>query len=304
MTDEHYKVLANYKQFLRLEQNLSANSIEAYLSDAEKFVVAIEAEKISIEDVDYGFLQDFVAQLYDLGISPRSIARIISGIRSLYRFFLADSLAASDPSELLEAPKIGLHLPEVLSLEEIDAIIAAIDLDKPQGARDRAIIEVLYSCGLRVSELCSLRISDVYLDEAYLKVFGKGRKERLVPMSKPAIETIDCYLTSSRRIVPKRGQESFLFLSRLGKAISRITVFTIVKGLAAAAGIEKEISPHTFRHSFATHLLEGGANLQAIRLMLGHEDISTTAIYTHTDKKRLRQVIMEHHSRNISDNDS
>lgn len=304
MTDEHYKVLANYKQFLRLEQNLSANSIEAYLSDAEKFVVAIEAEKISIEDVDYGFLQHFVAQLYDLGISPRSIARIISGIKSLYRFFLADSLAASDPSELLEAPKIGLHLPEVLSLEEIDAIIAAIDLGKPQGARDRAIIEVLYSCGLRVSELCSLRISDVYLDEAYLKVFGKGRKERLVPMSKPAIETIDSYLTSSGRVVPKRGQESFLFLSRLGKAISRITVFTIVKGLAAAAGIEKEISPHTFRHSFATHLLEGGANLQAIRLMLGHEDISTTAIYTHTDKKRLRQVIMEHHSRNISDNDS
>lgn len=302
MTDSHFALLEHYKQYLRLEQNLSSNSIEAYLSDAEKFVESIEADGVKISEVDYNYLQHFVASLYDLGIATRSIARILSGIRSLYRYLLADSIVDADPTELLETPKLGLHLPEVLTVEEIDAMLAAIDENSKNGARDRAIIEVLYSCGLRVSELCNLRINHVNLDEAYLKVYGKGRKERLVPMSESAIVAIEDYLNSDDRVVPKQGQESFLFISRLGKAISRITVFALVKQLALDAGITKNISPHTFRHSFATHLLEGGANLQAIRLMLGHEDIGTTAIYTHIDNQRLREVILEHHPRNMSSN--
>ena len=189
-------------------------------------------------------------------------------------------------------------MPEVLTVEEIDAMLAAIDRNKPTALRDQAIIEVLYSCGLRVSELCELRINQVNLNEAYLKVFGKGRKERLVPMSQSAIDAVEDYLASEERYTPKRGQESFLFLSRMGKAISRITVFALIKQLASDAGITKNVSPHTFRHSFATHLLEGGANLQAIRLLLGHEDIGTTAIYTHIDKQHLREVILDHHPRN------
>lgn len=299
MTDSHFALLEHYKQYLRLEQNLSPNSIEAYLSDAEKFIESIEADGVEICEVDYDYLQHFVASLYDLGIATRSIARILSGIRSLYRYLLADSIVDADPTELLETPKLGLHLPEVLTVEEIDAMLVAIDENSKNGARDKAIIEVLYSCGLRVSELCSLRINHVNLDEAYLKVYGKGRKERLVPMSESAIVAIENYLNSDDRVVPKKGQESFLFISRLGKAISRITVFALVKQLAMDAGITKNISPHTFRHSFATHLLEGGANLQAIRLMLGHEDIGTTAIYTHIDNQRLREVILEHHPRNM-----
>ena len=298
MTDEHFSLLQSYKQYLQLEQNLSPNSIEAYLSDAERFIEMIESDGVKLKEVNYDYLQYFVASLYDLGIAPRSTARIISGIRSLYRYLLAENILDTDPSELLETPKLGLHLPEVLTVEEIDAMLAAIDRNKPTALRDQAIIEVLYSCGLRVSELCELRINQVNLNEAYLKVFGKGRKERLVPMSQSAIDAVEDYLASEERYTPKRGQESFLFLSRMGKAISRITVFVLIKQLASDAGITKNVSPHTFRHSFATHLLEGGANLQAIRLLLGHEDIGTTAIYTHIDKQHLREVILDHHPRN------
>lgn len=298
MTDEHFSLLQSYKQYLQLEQNLSPNSIDAYLSDAERFIEMIESDGVKLKEVNYDYLQYFVASLYDLGIAPRSTARIISGIRSLYRYLLADNILDTDPSELLETPKLGLHLPEVLTVEEIDAMLAAIDRNKPTAPRDQAIIEVLYSCGLRVSELCELRINQVNLNEAYLKVFGKGRKERLVPMSQSAIDAVEDYLALEERYTPKRGQESFLFLSRMGKAISRITVFVLIKQLASDAGISKNVSPHTFRHSFATHLLEGGANLQAIRLMLGHEDIGTTAIYTHIDKQHLREVILDHHPRN------
>lgn len=300
MREEHQALLREYQIYLRLEQNLAPNSIEAYLSDSEKFIASLEEDQVMLNEVSYEYLQYFVATLYDLGISPRSVARIISGLRSLYRFLLAENKIASDPTELLETPKIGLHLPEVLSVEEIDAILQAIDYTKPQALRDKAIIEVLYSCGLRVSELCMLQLSQLFLDDCYLRVLGKGRKERLVPMSTSATEAVKEYLQSEDRFEPKQGQENFLFISRFKKAISRITVFTLVKNLACLAGIDRPISPHTFRHSFATHLLEGGANLQAIRLMLGHEDIATTAIYTHIDRQRLREVILQHHPRNRS----
>lgn len=300
MTDKHFILLKHYHQYLQLEQNLTKNSIVAYLNDAEKFVRSMESDGVSLEEVSYDYLQYFVASLYDLGITPRSIARIISGIRSLYRYLLAENIVMKDPSELLESPKIGLHLPEVLSVDEIDAILNQSDLSSSYPKRDRAILELLYSCGLRVSELCSLQFHQLNFDEAYLKVYGKGRKERLVPMSPSSIYAIKEYLDSEERATPLKGQDNFLFLSRLGKAISRITIFTIVKKLALEAGISKNISPHTFRHSFATHLLEGGANLQAIRLMLGHEDVATTAIYTHIDKSHLREVILEHHPRNKS----
>ncbi len=299
MTDK--ELLNAYKRYLRLELNLTENSIQAYLGDAEKLFSYIETTGVLLEEVSYDTLQHFVAQLYDLGISPRSIARIISGVKSLYRFLLLEEYVEVDPSELLESPKIGLHLPTVLSIEEIDRMLSCIDMSKEEGLRNRAIIEVLYSCGLRVSELCHLRMRDVHPEEEFIQVWGKGRKERLVPISPSALEAIDAYLSSDKRPEAKVGEGEYIFLSRRGKAISRITVFCLIKDLAALAGVNKEVSPHTFRHSFATHLLEGGANLQAIRVMLGHEDIGTTEIYTHMDKRKLRQDILKYHPRNSAD---
>lgn len=299
MTDK--ELLNAYKRYLRLELNLTENSIQAYLGDAEKLFSYIETTGVLLEEVSYDTLQHFVAQLYDLGISPRSIARIISGVKSLYRFLLLEEYVEVDPSELLESPKIGLHLPTVLSIEEIDRMLSCIDMSKEEGLRNRAIIEVLYSCGLRVSELCHLRMRDVHPEEEFIQVWGKGRKERLVPISPSALEAIDAYLSSDKRPEAKVGEGEYIFLSRRGKAISRITVFCLIKDLAALAGVNKEVSPHTFRHSFATHLLEGGANLQAIRVMLGHEDIGTTEIYTHIDKRKLRQDILKYHPRNSAD---
>ncbi len=299
MTDK--ELLNAYKRYLRLELNLTENSIQAYLGDAEKLFSYIETTGVLLEEVSYDTLQHFVAQLYDLGISPRSIARIISGVKSLYRFLLLEEYVEVDPSELLESPKIGLHLPTVLSIEEIDRMLSCIDMSKEEGLRNRAIIEVLYSCGLRVSELCHLRMRDVHPEEEFIQVWGKGRKERLVPISPSALEAIDAYLSSDKRPEAKVGEGEYIFLSRRGKAISRITVFCLIKDLAALAGVNKEVSPHTFRHSFATHLLEGGANLQAIRMMLGHEDIGTTEIYTHIDKRKLRQDILKYHPRNSAD---
>lgn len=287
-----------YKRYLRLELNLTENSIQAYLGDVEKLFAYMKGGNIKLEDVTYTTLQHFLAQLYDLGISPRSIARVISGIKSFYRFLILEEYVEIDPSELLETPKIGLHLPTVLSVEEIDLIIESIDMTKDEGLRNKAIIEVLYSCGLRVSELCHLRLRDVHPEEGFIQVWGKGRKERLVPISTSALEAINKYLSSDKRPVPKPGETEYIFLSRRGKAISRITVFCLIKDLAILAGITKDISPHTFRHSFATHLLEGGANLQAIRIMLGHEDIGTTEIYTHIDKTQLRRDILKYHPRN------
>lgn len=297
MTEENSLLLEAYRRYLRLELNLTGNSVEAYLTDATKLIDYTEDENLTWQQLDYPVLQQFVARLYDVGISARSVARIISGVRSFFRFLLVEGYIESDPSELLEAPKIGVHLPEVLTVEEIDAILDAVGMDSPEGPRNAAMIELLYSCGLRVSELTSLRLSDIFPDDGYLRVYGKGRKERLVPMSQSAIRAIEIYL-ATRTVEPKKGEEVYLFLSKRGKAISRITVFTIVKALAGKADIQKSISPHTFRHSFATHLLEGGAHLEAIRLMLGHADISTTSIYTHIDRSHLREQILKYHPRN------
>ncbi len=290
-----------YKRYLRLELNLTENSISAYLTDVSKLLSYIECENLAIEQVEYERLHHFVAELYDLGIAPRSIARVISGIKNFFRFLVIEEYIENDPSELLEMPKLGMHLPTVLSLEEVDRILAVIDVSTPEGIRNRAIIEVLYSCGLRVSELCSLRFQNLHFEEGYIQVWGKGRKERLIPISSPAMNAVEEYISSEMRVTPKAGEEEFIFISKRGKAISRITVFCMIKDLAQQADIQKEISPHTFRHSFATHLLEGGANLQGIRLMLGHEDIATTEIYTHIDRTKLRDEILRCHPRNQKD---
>lgn len=290
-------IIARYKTWLRLEKSLSANSIDAYLTDLDKLTRFIESEGKEYTDITYQDLQQFVAQLRDIGIHPRSQARIISGIKSFYRFMLLDEYITIDPTELLESPKIGLKLPEVLTVNEINNILDSIDLSLPEGQRNRAMLEVLYSCGLRVSELIALRYSDIYFEEGFIKVEGKGSKQRLVPISDTAIREIKNYLLDRNRMVVKKGFEDILFLSRRGTALSRIMVFHIIKQQTEMAGVRKNVSPHTFRHSFATHLLEGGANLRAIQEMLGHEKITTTEIYTHIDRQFLRKEILEHHPR-------
>lgn len=290
-------IIAKYKIHLRLEKSLSANSIEAYLTDLDKLLRFADSEGLEIKEITYGDLQQFVAQLRDIGIHPRSQARIISGIKSFYRFLLLDDYITIDPTELLESPKIGLKLPEVLTVNEINNILDTIDLSLAEGQRNRAMLEVLYSCGLRVSELTGLRFSDVYFVEGFIKVEGKGSKQRLVPISETAIHEIKNYLYDRNAIAVKKGFEDILFLSRRGTALSRIMVFHIIKQQTELAGIRKNVSPHTFRHSFATHLLEGGANLRAIQEMLGHENITTTEIYTHIDREFLRKEILEHHPR-------
>lgn len=293
-------LVRKYKQYLVLEKSLSSNTLDAYMHDLDKLLRFLQEEGREPLETTLEDLQHFAAGLHDIGIHPRSQARIISGVRSFFRFLLLTDRIESDPSELLENPKIGQHLPEVLSVEEIDAIIEAIDLSKPEGQRNRAMLETLYSCGLRVSELCGLRLSDLYLEEGFIKVEGKGSKQRLVPISPRAIKEIGFWLMDRNghwRVKP--GFEDHLFLARWGNGIGRIMVFHLIKELAEAAGISKNISPHTFRHSFATHLLEGGANLRAIQCMLGHESIATTEIYTHIDRSMLRSEIIEHHPRNI-----
>ena len=290
-------IIDKYKTWLRLEKSLSANSIEAYLTDLDKLIRFVESEGKDFATISYQDLQQFVAQLRDIGIHPRSQARIISGIKSFYRFLLLDEYITADPTELLESPKIGLKLPEVLTVNEINDILDTIDLSLPEGQRNRAMLEVLYSCGLRVSELISLRYSDVYFDEGFIRVEGKGSKQRLVPISETAIREIKNYLLDRNLMVVKKGFEDILFLSRRGTALSRIMVFHIIKQQTEMAGVHKNVSPHTFRHSFATHLLEGGAHLRAIPEMLGHEKITTTEIYTHIDRQFLRKEILEHHPR-------
>lgn len=290
-------IIEKYTTWLRLEKSLSANSIDAYLTDLDKLVRFMESEGKGYADITYQDLQQFVARLCDIGIHPRSQARIISGIKSFYRFLQIDGYMTTDPTELLESPKIGLRLPEVLTVDEINSILDSIDLSLPEGHRNRAMLEVLYSCGLRVSELISLRFPDIYLDEEFIRVEGKGNKQRLVPISETAIREIKNYLPDRNRITAKKGFEDVLFLSRRGTALSRIMVFHVVKQQTEMAGIHKNVSPHTFRHSFATHLLEGGANLRAIQDMLGHEKITTTEIYTHVDTLFLRKEILEHHPR-------
>ena len=268
------------------------------MTDLSKLSGFLENENLKVEDVTLDNLQQFIAQLYDIGINARSVARIISGIKSFYGFLVLDGYMQTDPTELLETPKIGLKLPTVLSLDEIDSLMSVIDLSTKEGQRNRAILEVLYSCGLRVSELTKLKFSDIFLDESFIKVEGKGSKQRLVPISHTAINEINKYLYYRREMNIKKGYEDILFLSNRGTPISRIMVFHFIKQYTEQSGIKKTISPHTFRHSFATHLLEGGANIRAIQLMLGHEKITTTEIYTHMDREYLRQEIIEHHPRN------
>lgn len=284
--------------YSRLERGLSNNSLSAYRRDIEKLSEFSTAMKKGPEDLNLEDFQRFVKWLNELGLAARSQARLISGIKAFYRYLLLEDLLQDDPTELLEAPKIGLKLPEVLSKEEIDRIIAAIDLSKPEGTRNKAIIETLYSCGLRVSELVNLMLSHVYFDDGFLRVIGKGDKERLVPVGDDAMRYIKIYVDQVRvHQNIEAGSEDILFLNRRGRMLTRVMIFNIVKDLCMRAGITKNVSPHTFRHSFATHLVDGGADLRAIQEMLGHESITTTEIYMHLDRDYLRSAIMAYHPR-------
>lgn len=291
-------LVQKYKRYLLLEKGLSKNTISAYLTDLRKLIKYVEINELSVKDLKTSHLEEFLAELYDQGIKARSIARVLSGIKSFYHFLFLDGYIETNPSELLESPQIGLKLPTVLSVEEIDAILSAIDVSTVEGTRNYAIIETLYSCGLRVSEVASLKFTNLFFDEGFIRVDGKGSKQRLVPISDTAIKKIKSYLNYRNTIVAKKGSEDFLFLSKRGTPISRITVFWYIKQYAELAGITKTISPHTFRHSFATHLIERGANIRYVQAMLGHEKITTTEIYTHLDMNFYRQEIISHHPLN------
>ncbi len=293
-------LLTGFRSWLQLERSLSENSVDAYTHDVEKLTQYLENRswKGQPADLELRDLQDFVQWVAGLGMSARSQARIISGLRTFYRYLLLENLSMKNPTELLELPKLGRKLPEVLSVQEINLIIAQIDLSKPEGERNRAMLETLYSCGLRVSELVSLRINDLHFEEGFLSVTGKGNKERLVPIGRTAIQLINAYIREIRSHVPvTKGNENIVFLNRRGSRLSRVMVFTIIKDLSLRAGIKKHVSPHTFRHSFATHLVEGGADLRAVQEMLGHESITTTEIYTHLDREYLRAAILQFHPR-------
>lgn len=292
-------VLKKYRTYIMLEQGHADNTREAYLRDVERFLGWLNEEQIELTSVVLDTLHRYSWELIDAGITARSVARVHSSLRSFFRFLVLEGFLETDPTELLESPKIGKHLPEVLTLKEVDAIIAAIDLSQPYGQRDRAVIELLYSCGLRVSELCSLKMSELFLDEGFLRVTGKGSKQRLVPISPKAIRELELWFADRCHIVPKKGEEDFVFISQHRRQrLSRITVFHNIRVYASLAGITKTISPHTFRHTFATHLLEGGANLRAIQSMLGHEEIRTTEIYTHIDRRFLRDQVLTCFPRN------
>jgi integrase/recombinase XerD len=293
------RYIKNFVSFLKIEKGLADNSIFAYQNDVQKLKDFAEANRLEPEVITYEHLKLFVAQLFDLGLSARSQARVISGIKQFFVFLLVEDILKDDPSELLELPKLGRKLPEVLSIEEIDSLINAIDLSKDEGHRNKAILETLYSCGLRVSELINLKFSDLFFEEGFIRVIGKGNKERLVPVSPSVEKEIGIYTKNTRNHMKiQSGNENIIFLNRRGVQLTRVMIFTIIKNLAEIAGINKSISPHTFRHSFATHLLEGGANLRAIQEMLGHESITTTEIYTHLDQRFLRDAIITFHPRN------
>jgi len=287
-----------YKAYLQLEKSLADNSVEAYLRDLEKLTqwLLFADNKKTPAEINLRDLQQFVKWIAELGMSSTSQARIISGIKSFYKYCLLENIVTGDPTTLLEAPKLKRLLPDTLSFEEIEKIIAQIDLSKPEGGRNKAILELLYSCGLRVSETINLKISQLYFDVGFIRVTGKGDKERLVPIGSSAIRFLKIYLENIRVHNPvKPGNEDFVFLNRRGSKLSRIMVFLIIKELAIKAGIKKSISPHTFRHSFATHLVEGGADLRAVQEMLGHESITTTQIYTHLDREFLRKTLEQFH---------
>ena len=287
-----------YNRYLRLQRGFSPNTLEAYQRDVKKLADYLDGEGIRLTDVTLEHLQSFAASLHDLGIGAKSQCRILSGVRSFCNFMVRDGRIEDDPSELLESPQTGKHLPEVLSIEEVDMLEAAIDCTKWEGQRNRAMIEMLFSCGLRVSELVNLKLSDLYLDERFIRVLGKGNKERLVPISPRAIDELYMWFDKRNAMKIKPGEEDYVFLNRRGAHLTRTMVLIFIKDYARDAGIRKTISPHTLRHSFATSLLEGGADLRAIQAMLGHESIGTTEIYTHVSTKTLREEILQHHPRN------
>jgi integrase/recombinase XerD len=293
------RYIKDFVSYLKIEKGLAENSILAYQHDVDKLKEFASSKSSLPDQLSYDDLKQFLSTLYDLGLSARSQARIISGIKQFYGFLLLENLIKEDPSELLEQPKLGRKLPEVLTIEEIDSLLAAIDLSKNEGHRNRAMLETLYSCGLRVSELVGLRFSDLFFEEGFIRVIGKGNKERLVPVSPQVQKEIDIYQQHIRNHLNiQKGSENIVFLNRRGAQLTRVMVFTIIKNLAESIGLKKNISPHTFRHSFATHLIEGGANLRAIQEMLGHESITTTEIYTHLDQRFLRDAILSFHPRN------
>lgn len=295
---EPKNIIKSYQRYLKLQRGYSANTLEAYERDLQKLLTYLEGERKHVLDVRLEDLQHFAAGLHDIGIGPRSQCRILSGVRSFYRFLQLDGYRDDDPTELLESPVLGSHLPEVLTVEEVDRLESSIDVSKWEGHRNRAIIEVLFSCGLRVSELINLKLSNLYIKEKFVRIFGKGSKERLVPISKTAIEKLDLWFAVRRQMNIKSGEEDFVFLNRRGAHLTRTMILIMIKQQAQVAGIQKTISPHTLRHSFATALLEGGADLRAIQSLLGHESIGTTEIYTHIDMSTLRQEILQHHPRN------
>lgn len=294
-----YNVRKAFIRYMRLERNLSANTIEAYVRDTDRLIAFLSQQGLSLTQATIKHLQAFSASLYDIGIGTTTHCRILSGIRTLYKFLVLDGYIDKDPAELLESPRPGDRLPQVLTTEEVDRLEAAIDLSKWEGQRNKAIIEVLFSCGLRVSELVTLHLSDLYLEEGFIRVLGKGNKERLVPISECATEQLHLWFKDREIMKIKPGQEDFVFLNRRGSHLTRTMILIIIKQLGFMAGIKKTISPHTLRHSFATALLEGGADLRAIQAMLGHESIGTTEIYTHIDVSQLREEILTCHPRNI-----
>ena len=296
-------IVSRYRRYLKLEKGYSVNTLDAYMRDLDKLVRYLAAEQVHVTEVKLEQLEHFAASISDLGIGPRSLARILSGVRQFYRFLVLDGYMEDDPTELLESPKQPNHLPEVLSTAEVDLLEQAIDLSKWEGHRNRAIIEVLFSCGLRVSELTNLKLSNLYIEEQYIRVMGKGSKERLVPISPRALDELNYWFADRNVMKIKPGEEDYVFLNRRGQHLTRTMILIMIKRYAVEAGIKKTISPHTLRHSFATSLLEGGADLRAIQAMLGHESIGTTEIYTHIDTSTLRQEILEHHPRNIQYNE-
>ena len=295
------RYIKDFVSYLKIEKGLAENSILAYQNDVDKLKEFASSSSKLPDQLNYDDLKQFLSTLFDIGLSARSQARIISGIKQFYGFLILENLVKVDPSELLEQPKLGRKLPEVLTIEEIDSLLAAIDLSKNEGHRNHAMLETLYSCGLRVSELVGLRFSDLFFEEGFIRVIGKGNKERLVPVSQQVQKEIDVYQEHIRKHLNiQKGSENIVFLNRRGAQLTRVMVFTIIKNLAESIGLKKNISPHTFRHSFATHLIEGGANLRAIQEMLGHESITTTEIYTHLDQRFLRDAILSFHPRNTN----
>ena len=292
--------LKGFKIYLRLERSLSANTIEAYLQDVNKLIQYFDTNGLTVKPTQVSSvdLKNFIVWVYQLGMLPPTQARVLSGLKAFFKFLVLEDAISADPSALLESPRLSRKLPDTLNFIELNQLISAIDLTKPEGMRNKAILEVLYGCGLRVSELCNLKISDLFLDVDFVKVTGKGNKERLVPIGNEAIKFLKIYLQESRvHINIKAGKEDYVFLNRRGNPLSRVMIFLIIKNLAKEIGLKKTIGPHTFRHSFATHLVEGGADLRAVQEMLGHESITTTEIYTHLDRNYLRETIIQYHPR-------